>query len=99
VSEPTPKTACRLMVRVRFHECDPLGHVNNAVYLNYLEQAAIDHALLVGWSQQRLEREAGGVFVARRHELDYLKPASRIRRGSPGGADVGCDHGDGVRVT
>jgi len=27
----------RLMVR--FRDCDPLGHVNNAVYLTYLEQA------------------------------------------------------------
>lgn len=62
-------------VRVRFHECDPLGHVNNAVYLNYLEQAAIDHATLVGWPQDVLEREVGGVFVARRHEIDYLRPA------------------------
>ncbi len=71
----TPKSAWRLAVRVRFHECDPLGHVNNAVYLNYLEQAAIDHATAVGWSQAVLEREVGGVFVARRHEIDYLRPA------------------------
>ncbi|HEV2129280.1 MAG TPA: acyl-CoA thioesterase [Thermomicrobiales bacterium] len=70
-----PVTAYRLPVRVRFHECDPLGHVNNAVYLNWLEQAAIDHAALVGWSQENLEREVGGVFVARRHEIDYLRPA------------------------
>ncbi|HYH11295.1 MAG TPA: acyl-CoA thioesterase [Thermomicrobiales bacterium] len=70
-----PKSAYIMPVRVRFHECDPLGHVNNAVYLNYLEQAAIDHATLVGWSQENLEREVGGVFVARRHEVDYLRPA------------------------
>lgn len=71
----TPRSAYRLLVRVRFHECDPLGHVNNAVYLNYLEQAAIDHATAVGWSQAELEEKAGGVFVARRHEIDYLRPA------------------------
>lgn len=70
-----PRSGYRLLVRVRFHECDPLGHVNNAVYLNYLEQAAIDHAALVGWSQHNLEQEVGGVFVARRHEIDYLRPA------------------------
>lgn len=70
-----PRSAYLMHVRVRFHECDPLGHVNNAVYLNYLEQAAIDHATLVGWSQERLERDVGGVFVARRHEIDYLRPA------------------------
>ena len=26
-------------LQVRFRDCDPLGHVNNAVYLTYLEQA------------------------------------------------------------
>jgi len=62
-------------VRVRFHECDPLGHVNNAVYLNYLEQIAIDHALALGWPAERQRREAGAVFVARRHEIEYLRPA------------------------
>lgn len=31
---------------VRFRDCDSLGHVNNAVYLTYLEQARI--ALLGG---------------------------------------------------
>lgn len=71
----SPRSAWRLPIRVRFHECDPLGHVNNAVYLNYFEQAAIEHAAQVGWSQENLEREVGGVFVARRHEIDYLRPA------------------------
>jgi acyl-CoA thioester hydrolase len=28
--------------RVRFRDCDPMGHVNNAVYSTYLEQARID---------------------------------------------------------
>lgn len=69
-----PKSAFVLPVRVRFHECDPLGHVNNAVYLNYLEQAAIDHAAEAGWPQSRLEAEVGAVFMAARHEIDYLRP-------------------------
>ena len=59
--------------RVRFHEVDALGHVNNAAYLNYLEQAAIDHAAFLGLDLQRLQ-ELGGVFVARRHEIVFLKP-------------------------
>jgi acyl-CoA thioester hydrolase len=58
---------------VRFHEVDALGHVNNAAYLNYLEQAAIDHATFLGLDMQRLQ-ELGGVFVARRHEIVFLKP-------------------------
>jgi YbgC/YbaW family acyl-CoA thioester hydrolase len=59
--------------RVRFHEVDALGHVNNAAYLNYLEQAAIDHATFLGLDLQRLQA-LGGVFVARRHEIVFLKP-------------------------
>ena len=70
-----PRSAFVLPVRVRFHECDPLGHVNNAVYLHYLEQAAIDHAAEAGWPQARLEAEIGAVFMAARHEIDYLRPA------------------------
>ena len=27
--------------RVRFNDCDPMGHANNAVYSTYLEQARI----------------------------------------------------------
>jgi acyl-CoA thioester hydrolase len=60
--------------RVRFNEVDPLGHVNNAVYLTYLEQAAIDHAAAEGYGAEPL-RTLGGVFIARRHEIDYLRPA------------------------
>ena len=59
--------------RVRFHEVDALGHVNNAAYLNYVEQAAIDHATYLGLDLARLQ-VLGGVFVARRHEIVFLKP-------------------------
>ena len=65
---------CEGFVRVRFHEVDALGHVNNAAYLNYIEQAAIDHATLLGLDLERLRR-LGGVFVARRHEMVFLRPA------------------------
>ncbi len=71
----TPRSAFVAHVRVRFNECDPLGHVNNAVYLGYLEQAAIDHAAAAGWPASRLRDEFGAVFVARRHEIDFLRPA------------------------
>lgn len=70
----TPPTRLLTHVRVRFHEVDALGHVNNAAYLTYLEQAAIDHAALAGFDMPRM-RELGGLFIARRHEIDFLKPA------------------------
>ncbi len=60
--------------RVRHYEMDALGHVNNAVYLHYLEQAAIQHSAAIGYPGARLA-ELGGLFIARRHEIDYLRPA------------------------
>lgn len=65
---------CETVVRVRFHEIDALGHVNNAAYLNYLEQAAIDHGALVGVDVARL-KEFKGVFVAREHHVEFLRPS------------------------
>jgi len=71
---PDPEnSAFEVYIRVRFHEVDPLGHVNNAAYLNYLEQAAIDHAAFLGLDLPRLQA-LGGAFVARRHEIEFLKP-------------------------
>jgi len=61
-------------LRVRTYEVDALGHVNNAVYLHYLEQAATEHAEAMGFDRARLS-ELGGLFVVRRHEIDYLGAA------------------------
>jgi acyl-CoA thioester hydrolase len=61
-------------LRVRYHEMDALGHVNNAVYQHYLEQAAVEHSEHLGFNQERYQ-ELGGVFVMRRIEIDYLRPA------------------------
>ncbi len=63
-----------MRLRVRSYEVDVLGHVNNAVYLNYLEQAATEHAAELGFGAARLA-ELGGLFVVRRHEIDYLRAA------------------------
>jgi acyl-CoA thioester hydrolase len=72
---PNPKsTVFETFLRVRFHEVDSLGHANNASYLNYVEQAAIDHAAAVGIDLGVL-RKLGGVFVARRHEIEFVRSA------------------------
>lgn len=61
-------------LRVRHYEMDALGHVNNANYQHYLEQAAIEHSEHLGFTPDRY-RELGGTFVLRRVEIDYLRPA------------------------
>lgn len=64
----------KTQLRVRHYEMDALGHVNNAIYQHYLEQAAIEHSEHLGFTVDRY-RELGGVFVLRRVEIDYLRPA------------------------
>lgn len=63
-----------LRVKVRHYEMDSLGHVNNAVYLHYVEEAAIEHSRLLGFEEARW-RDLGGTWVVRRHEIDYRLPA------------------------
>lgn len=61
-------------LRVRHYEMDAQGHVNNAVYQHYLEQAAIEHSESLGFTPARY-RDLGGTFVMRRIMIDYLRPA------------------------
>ena len=63
-----------IQLRVRHYEMDALGHVNNAIYQNYLEQAAVEHSEHLGLTLE-LYRKLGGIFVMRRIEIDYLRPA------------------------
>jgi acyl-CoA thioester hydrolase len=61
-------------IRVRKEHIDGLGHVNNAVYLQWLEQCAWKHSQTLGLSletYQALDR----AMVIHRHELDYLQAA------------------------
>src|SRR5215213_1310317 len=69
-----PRSGFLAHFRGRYPEMDALGHVNNAVYLHYLEQAAIEHSSALGFTSELLDR-LGGLFIARRHEIDYLRPA------------------------
>jgi acyl-CoA thioester hydrolase len=62
-------------IEVRFRDCDPMGHANNAVYLTYLEQARFNHwRSLWGFGHPQLPREKPGVILAR-VEADYKRAA------------------------
>jgi len=54
-------------------DVDELRHVNNLVYLRWVLEAASGHSRALGWDFDAY-RAAGGVFVVRRHEIDYLRP-------------------------
>ncbi len=52
-------------IRVRFHELDPYGHVNHAVYLHWFEQARVDLLEELGVGLPRLARLGFQLVVAR----------------------------------
>ncbi len=61
---PTPVDALQVETIVRPQDLDPMGHVNNTVYVDYLEEAlsaAGEHEVLGG--------------VPRHYRLEYLRPA------------------------
>ena len=60
--------------RVRPHECDAYGHVNNAVYLNYLETARLELVRGIGLDYAALVRSGFGIWVAEA-QLKFLEPA------------------------
>ena len=52
---------------------DAFGHVNNVVFLTYLEEARVDMLFVHAGSEAATEKLASGVVVAR-HEIDYKTP-------------------------
>jgi YbgC/YbaW family acyl-CoA thioester hydrolase len=61
---------------VRFGDCDPFGHLNNARYLDYFINAREDH--LKESYQLHISdfAEQGISWLVGRHEISYLRPAS-----------------------
>jgi acyl-CoA thioester hydrolase len=67
----TPSFCAHCPVEVRFRDCDPMGHVNNAVYLTYLELARFAY-----WKAADIGRLAGEVsYIIARVEIDFRAPA------------------------
>lgn len=58
-------------LRVQPADIDELGHVNNLVYLRWVQEAAIAH-----WTARTTaEQRAILTWVVVRHEIDYKRPA------------------------
>ncbi|RME50977.1 MAG: acyl-CoA thioesterase, partial [Caldilineae bacterium] len=79
--------------RVQHYELDSERHVNNAVYLNWVEQAFWDACAAAGVPLPGEPIGDGRRLVVRRHELAYRQPAvagdeieiaSRLHRIAPG---------------
>ena len=57
-------------IEVRFRDLDPMGHVNNAVYLTYLEVARAHYWRALGQTESSSIR----TYVLARAEIDYRSP-------------------------
>lgn len=70
---PTPDSPPRheIVVRVAAADIDEMEHVNNTVYLRWVQEVAISH-----WrALASAEAQAAVVWVVLRHEIDYKAPA------------------------
>jgi acyl-CoA thioester hydrolase len=59
-------------IHVRYRDLDPQGHVNNTVYLTYLECARLGYYQRVGIYHPDTQLLTG--LVVARNEIDYLAP-------------------------
>jgi acyl-CoA thioester hydrolase len=78
--ERLPRGDCRapadgeVRADVVWRDVDTMWHVNNAVYLEYVENATAEVCGARGWPMNRV-RDAGCRLTARRHRIEYRLPA------------------------
>jgi acyl-CoA thioester hydrolase len=58
-------------VRIRPEDIDEPGHVNNVVYLRWIQDVAVAHWKVLSTPEDRENL----VWVVTRHEIDYKRPA------------------------
>ena len=58
---------------VRHYECDGYGHVNNANYLHYMQEAAFDASAAAGFGLDRYN-EMNRVWLVRDTDIEYSQP-------------------------
>lgn len=63
-----PPDAFRQRRRVERRDLDPAGHVNNAIYVTYVEECGRQRAIVQ-------DRAADGMLWPRQHRLEYRLPA------------------------
>jgi len=66
-----PHAPYEITIQVQPGDIDPLDHVNNVVYLRWVQEAAIAHWTAVAPA----EAQAALYWVVVRHEIDYRRPA------------------------
>ena len=60
--------------RIRFSDCDPIGHLNNVKYLDYMLNAREDHVESgYGFTYEQYTRKTGCTWITIQNEIAYLK--------------------------
>ena len=59
---------------MEWQDIDSAWHVNNAVYLRYVENCSMAVIAAHGWPVQRMLAESHAILI-RRHQIQYLQPA------------------------
>ena len=68
-----PNVPYEIEIEVQESDIDLLGHVNNVIYLKFVQEAAVAH-----WTATAdKEDQAKYFWVVTRHEIDYRRPAFR----------------------
>ncbi len=73
MSEPAGTETYRYLFRIPENAIDGNGHVNNVMYVQWMQNAAIRHFDSLGGT--RLMSEARATWVVRSHKIEYLHPA------------------------
>ncbi|MBN1886990.1 MAG: acyl-CoA thioesterase [Thermoflexales bacterium] len=71
---PPPPNVFSIRRQVGWRDVDMMWHVNNAMYLAYVEDVGIQVCATHGWPMQRMMEEGFGT-VARQHRIEYRRPA------------------------
>jgi len=72
----TERPRFTLQITATATDIDELGHVSNQVYLRWVNEVAMAHSIALGYGHPDYVA-LGGVFIVRRHELDYLAPVQQ----------------------
>ncbi len=59
--------------RVRFYECDAIGHLNNVVYVKYMHDAANQASRAVGLDREDYMKISRS-WLVRETKIEYLAP-------------------------
>ncbi len=70
----TPLDRCDLDIRVRYFECDPMGYLHHARYLEFFELGRTELLRRAGHSYLDMEQR-GHFLVVARAQCKFIKPA------------------------